>query len=163
MVFPQHIVGAIDDIFAPLTKRCKHRYSEAIDILYSHNTFNIQDLSIINIFTSSILPQRLRSIRVLHIAWPFREHKIDSTGEIITLPFDERWRAVWEAITAMSGLEELCVRLIRGATLDVVGESAWEERVFEPMLQMRAIAKFEVEMNWAMDPAPSGPFRLTTV
>jgi hypothetical protein len=63
----------------------------------------------------------------------------------------------------MSGLEELCVRLIRGATHDVVGESTWEERVFEPMLQMRAIAKFEVEMNWAMDPAPSGSFRLTTV
>lgn len=63
----------------------------------------------------------------------------------------------------MGELEELCVRLIRGMTFDAARKSVWEDRVFEPMLQIRGFAKFEVEMNWTMDPAPSGPFRLTVV
>ena len=63
----------------------------------------------------------------------------------------------------MSGLEELCVRLIRGMSLDVAGISVWEKRVFEPMLKIRGVTKFEVEINWTMDPAPSGPFQLINV
>lgn len=41
----------------------RHRYREAIPVLYSQNTFKFDGYKVLSIFTSTILPQRLASIR----------------------------------------------------------------------------------------------------
>ncbi|KAH6845924.1 hypothetical protein BKA58DRAFT_395415 [Alternaria rosae] len=46
-----------------MLRTCKKMYREAIPLLYSQNTFKFEGYKVLSIFTSTILPQRLASIR----------------------------------------------------------------------------------------------------
>lgn len=49
-----------------------NRYSEAIDILYSQNTFDFNHIDTILSLSTTILPRRLHSIHHLHLQWTVR-------------------------------------------------------------------------------------------
>ncbi|KAF2193748.1 hypothetical protein K469DRAFT_745230 [Zopfia rhizophila CBS 207.26] len=54
-----------------LMMSCRQIYSETINFLYSHNTFSFDDFNVLIIFTSNILPHRLKLVSSIHISWCF--------------------------------------------------------------------------------------------
>ncbi|KAL2782922.1 hypothetical protein BJX66DRAFT_319502 [Aspergillus keveii] len=130
-----------------------NRYSEAIDLLYSCNAFVYRNLTAITLFTSTVLPQRLRCIRLLRLEWIFQDYAIDypygtsaAYSEPVHASFDGRWEALWELFsTRMTGLRDLYVRLEGDFRY---GPTAWEERIFGPMQRMKGPRTLEVEVNW---------------
>ncbi|KAL3486291.1 hypothetical protein BJX62DRAFT_242146 [Aspergillus germanicus] len=148
----------------PIVLTCRRIYSEAINILYSHNTFAFRNLSAIASFTSMVLPQRLSCIRSLRLEWVFCDYEFDypygtsaAYSEMVKKPFDHRWDALWEVLTMrMRGLRKLHVKLQGvfqyhgggGGGGHGHGHSVWEEQIFVPMRRMQSLQTFEVEANW---------------
>ncbi|KAL3445431.1 hypothetical protein BJX65DRAFT_309897 [Aspergillus insuetus] len=143
------------------------RRIEAINILYSHNTFAFRNLSTITSFTSIVLPQRLSCIRSLRLEWVFCDYEFDypygtsaAYSEMVEKPFDQRWDALWEVLTTrMRGLRKLHVRLHGdfqyhgggggGEGRHGYGRSVWgDEQIFGLMRQIHSLQSFEVEANW---------------
>lgn len=148
------------------TNSVKYSYSEAIDLLYSRNTFVFRNLTAITSFTSTVLPQRLNCIQSLRLEWIFRDYDIDyphGTGaaysEFVDKPFDKRWEALWKTLADISGLRKLHVKLIG----DFRYGPAWEDQIFEPMRHIEGLQKFEVEANWMVRTSSIGPFRFNVV
>ncbi|KAL2831039.1 hypothetical protein BJY01DRAFT_226792 [Aspergillus pseudoustus] len=154
-----------------LVLTCRRIYSEAIDILYSRNTFVFRNLTAITSFLSNVLPQRLNCIRALRLKWLFRDYEVDipdgtgaSYSAVVKKPFDRRWDALREILlsTRMSGLRKLHITL-QGDFLR--GHGAWDEQIFEPMRRMQGLREFEVEANWmpTADAIAGGQFRYNVV
>ncbi len=51
----------------PLLLTCRQIYAEGIDMLYSSHMFSFSEPRLLNVFASTILPQRLHTIRKLHV------------------------------------------------------------------------------------------------
>ena len=137
-----------------------YRYSEAIYVLYAHNTFRFINLSTIISFSSIILPQRLKSIRSLHLHWEIHMgyFKLNQTQthrlELLERPVDTRWETVCQILADMSGLRELRVLLLQHPFWYVWREFKRQDEIFEPMRRIQGLEKYEVEVNWKVDPSP---------
>ncbi|KAH8802731.1 hypothetical protein F5884DRAFT_480604 [Xylogone sp. PMI_703] len=102
-----------DDGLLPLLRTCRMIYSEAIDILYSGNTFHFHDPGDIRFFSRTILPHRLASIRSLMLDWEgnFSIFNPDNRIPKLSKEEDRAWRATWAIISGMQGLRELRITL----------------------------------------------------
>lgn len=98
-----------------------NRYSEAISLLYSENTFMIGNEAVLDYLPILLLPQRINAIRSLRFRWdlgispveilfPYEPHDVDPRSPNI-------WLSVWQNMAAMEGLRtlhvELCLPLYR--------------------------------------------------
>jgi hypothetical protein len=82
-----------DRLPAELLRTCRKIYSEAIDGLYSSNTFSFRDPKTFQKFATALLPQRLAQLRTLHLdlnctpphaGTPSQRGSPSSVGEIFT-------------------------------------------------------------------------------
>lgn len=88
------------------------RYSEAVDVLYSDNTFELPDPRDLISFSNGILPQRLDSIRSLRLhKWRYRMRPYKRYG----IPNSITWDVVCRTLASMKGLVHLSIRLNQGA------------------------------------------------
>ncbi|KAK2758284.1 hypothetical protein FQN54_004130 [Arachnomyces sp. PD_36] len=69
---PKHGFSERDGGLLSLLKSCRKVYSEAIDILYTQNTFDFNHVDTILNLSTTILPYRLHSIRHLNLHWTVR-------------------------------------------------------------------------------------------
>lgn len=113
---------------------CRQIYSEAIDLLYSSNTFEIPDPRILIFFHDyCILPKRWNRIQHLYISY------CSEVGWNFS-----RVRA-WELIAKMPLLSDLTVGLVTSRdTRRAVTETdlAW----LQPLLQVKGVRKLRIEV-----------------
>ncbi|KAL8795554.1 MAG: hypothetical protein Q9195_001975 [Heterodermia aff. obscurata] len=136
-----------------LLMTCRQVYSEAVDLLYSSNTFVLHDFHTLETFAKSIPPQRLNAIRELDIFYspvasiPYQH---ESTAHY-DLPPDLDW--IWEIVTGMQGLRNLGIFLEAYSTLIVDDEDreACEVRRLKPLLQLGGLSTFRLELTYIGD------------
>ncbi|KAH7342628.1 hypothetical protein BKA65DRAFT_294953 [Rhexocercosporidium sp. MPI-PUGE-AT-0058] len=104
-----------------LLKTCKQIYQEAIDILYTSNTFTVSYPTTIEFLPLTLLPQRVDTIRNLRFSWdfwgppPFSESfwrgRCSDSGLITLRKRQRAWLNIWRIMAAMTGLRQLYVKL----------------------------------------------------
>ncbi|OCK80181.1 hypothetical protein K432DRAFT_353504 [Lepidopterella palustris CBS 459.81] len=127
-----------------LLKTCRLVYSEAIDILYSRNTFRLEHLDTLSHFSTITLPSRFNSIRSLHLYWYFY-NDIFADAWFTYPPRDlATWQKTCDILARMEGLRVLTITL---------GARRWEEasrvKLLQSMMKIRATKRFEVTVPWA--------------
>lgn len=95
-----------------------NRYSEAIDHLYSSNTFATHDADILEFLPLLFLPQRIDKIKSLAFTWRFQRYppigRYVNPEESYKEDQDARrasWTIVWHQIASMQNLKCLSVKL----------------------------------------------------
>lgn len=99
------------------TLRPKRSYSEAIETLYTRNTFDLADPKCIIQLSTLILPQRLNVIRSVRLhdyvgKWRWRKRYPEYWGHP---PIEISWERVCRTLADMRQLRRLSVRLGAGA------------------------------------------------
>lgn len=147
-----------------LLKSCRQIYHEAIDLLYSTNTFVLNDIPTMMMFSKSVLRRRLNAIRSLRLVWsprfiapyPYVESNLPAIHIIDCFEWggNIQWTRFWEVITGMQGLKELYIHLEYQVVFRLHEESHTEEHILRPLLKLRGLRRFELTFNhiWA------GPF-----
>ncbi|KAH7319503.1 hypothetical protein BKA65DRAFT_541580 [Rhexocercosporidium sp. MPI-PUGE-AT-0058] len=129
-----------------LITTCKQIYQEAIDILYTSNTFTVCYPPTMEFLPLTLLPQRLDTIRDLRFSWDFRgpppfsesfwrrAHCSDSA--LITIRKRQRaWLNIWRIMSTMTGLRQLYVKLNVDETWAVLSLHSATE-LLEPIKQV---------------------------
>ena len=136
-----------------LLMSCRQVYSEAVDLLYSSNTFVLHDFHTLETFAKSVPPQRLNAIRKLEIYYsPVTgiqyQHEWTSHYD---LPRDLDW--IWKVVVGMQGLRDLAIVLEAYSTLILEDEDreACEVRRLSPLLQLRGLSTFSLELTYLGD------------
>jgi hypothetical protein len=121
---------------------CKQIYVEAIDLLYSENVFELDNILVLEFFKATILPQRFRAIRHLQLYWRVKvddEIFKEASGKKGDL-WSGAWDRLWEIIATDMRLESLIVQL----------DSYYSRRDYDisviskPMLQVRGLTTCEI-------------------
>jgi hypothetical protein len=78
----------------------EHSYSEAIEFLYSANTFDVQHLYTISDLCSTILPHHLSLIKSLQLSWNISYLALYSDTTDFYAPEDAKtWEETWNIIS----------------------------------------------------------------
>lgn len=135
--------------FLPLLKCCRQIYTEAIDILYSQNSFSMLHLESIICLSSTVLPQRMNAIRSLEFGWLFYSPHPPYTrpSEIKFPPHDEgTWERVWDTLADMQGLRKLRVDLLGNWTTRLERDA--ERMLLLPAAKIWRPKVWEMRVNW---------------
>ncbi|KAF2501941.1 hypothetical protein BU16DRAFT_424012, partial [Lophium mytilinum] len=128
---------------------CRQIYSEAIEYLYSANTFSLLYSNHLIHLSTLLIPARLNAIRVLRIRWAIRglPYYVRPSGEHLTFREDtEYWQQSWRALAQMRGLRDLRIRLV-----DTVWQNQWlqlESRLMEGVREVKTPRVFEVVLPY---------------
>lgn len=136
-------MGVCDEQGAPqlITKKC--RYTEAVNLLYSCNTFHFIDLDMISYFAGTILPQRLHTIRSLNLTWCYGYcfQPYSEKGAINHPPFGKNtWEREWQVIASMKGLRRLHFTL----GFPYKGDKEMDAKLLYPLMQVKSPTDFKV-------------------
>lgn len=125
----------------------ENSYTEAIDMLYSTNTFDFIDLDNIVQLAATILPRRLNAICALNLSWQFGYLAPPGSdlGAFIYPSQKEAWERVWAIIADMESLRRLQVRL--EALWQVLHPEA-EAGLLRPLEAVRRPRLFTVKVSW---------------
>ncbi|KAF4630959.1 hypothetical protein G7Y89_g7174 [Cudoniella acicularis] len=148
-------------------------YREAVNVLYTTNTFDISEPLTLLFFTPTILPQRLQSIRYLQVQWKEIPPYLSWRGHTWAYRWEDSWENMWETIRReMTGLRSLKLCLnIQTLTPHVYLEDpetyqdpmmhlqnprshSYDEQYFDSVLRIprekvRGLHTFELEsFNW---------------
>ncbi|KAI4094894.1 MAG: hypothetical protein LQ344_001939 [Seirophora lacunosa] len=95
---------------ASLLRSCQQVYHEAIDVLYSSNTFDISDLGILKYFVQGVPPKRLALIRDLRVHWSMS--LLPSSQPAPHKDFGGTWEMFWRiAMVELKGLRTVNIML----------------------------------------------------
>ncbi|KAL8677903.1 MAG: hypothetical protein Q9186_005714 [Xanthomendoza sp. 1 TL-2023] len=128
-----------------LLRTCRQVYSEALPIMYSHNTFDFDHQDLFLLFSRSLLPQRLMGIRMLHLyckEWELRRPFLRTGAG------PSAWSLTWQVIReGMPGLQHLHVKIAgeQGSCFPSEDRAWW----VQPMLQIRDLKSFHLEFRVA--------------
>ena len=136
----------------PLLLTCRTVYGEAIDILYSSNTFLITDLNALVYLNDLplIRRQRMEAIRHLKVEWIHYTDPAPLIG-LRYAPYDwATWERFWTIIKEMR-LRSLDVKL---AYFGAGGETTplTEEKWMQPMLEVRRVKSAAITLLRKEDP-----------
>ena len=136
-----------------LLQTCRQIYQEAVDVLYSTNTFILLDFPTFDTFAKSILPQRLNAIRSLQIRYsPTKSisYQHECTGHY-DLPND--LDSVWETILRMKNLQnlELDFEAYSRVWKDDHERENSEIHRLSPLLSLRGLSSFQLELIYLND------------
>ena len=129
---------------------CRQIYPEAVDLLYTTNTFILHDFSTLATFAKSIPPQRLNAIRSLTVHYspntsiPY-EHAHTSDYD---LPFNLDW--FWEIIVGMQNLRNLDVYMEAYAMTRLTKEGHVEGELtrLRPLKRLRGLSNFRLQIGY---------------
>ncbi|KAI4266383.1 MAG: hypothetical protein L6R38_008780, partial [Xanthoria sp. 2 TBL-2021] len=137
-----------------ILRTCRQIYIEAVDLLYTENTFVFQSPLILAYFAKAVLPYRFNAIRKVRIwfeqnNWPFWPSCSSRGGEKLQPSITtqrEEWRQSWQTIAGMENLTTLHV------TFDSTLAEYWDDRnasrdVLLPLLDLRGIRDFKLRLG----------------
>ena len=125
-------------------RSCRRIYSEAIDFLYSENTFEILDVAGFMAFSVSVLPHRFDKICSLRLGQQVTAALLDSCvlNKSPAHKFSRRsasaWEECWDLIANMKNLQELFVTL----------RNEEEERLLAPLQRVSQPQIWHLFINW---------------
>lgn len=131
-----------------------HRYSECIYSLYSEQTFSLLHATHLFALPKQIPQQRLNSIRRLRLRWQIRALPYLRRGSSAKFAYREdtqNWEKGWVILAGMRGLKSLVVVLV-DPSRQGIWEEKWlqlEERLLEPVKEVRGLGEFEVVLPYA--------------
>jgi len=123
------------------------RYSEAISILYSKNTFHFYDPGDIRHFARAILPQRLNTVTTVWMDWErvFSIFNKDNSRPRFNHEELKGWCETWAIIEGMEGLLDLKVTLRRHK---FPVPKARRIKMCGPMMKVKHLRTFELIVPW---------------
>lgn len=133
-----------------------HSYSEAISFLYSENTFCVRQSRVLVDFSLNILPQRLQSIRSLHMDVTFEYPWTMKKSTIGIWPSDDivDWRDACVVLSRIHRLRHLRVTLTEKVFANFPSNFARNPLGIVPYLELliavKASATFLVELGWSV-------------
>ena len=141
---PLHpLLGTVATANVALLKTCRQVYTEAARVLYTANTFDVNQLSTFVGFSRSIIPSQLAAITSLHLSWLKVEMgfaSIDPDG------FDQ-WCHCWSIIASdMPGLRYL--KLCMGSDTVLSMQQKW----VAPLDKVRGLRRFELSVEGMATP-----------
>jgi hypothetical protein len=154
-----------DGNIVPFLRTCRQVYSEAIDFLYSTNTFSFSDLDCLRHFSATTLTHRFNLIQSLDIEWCMTWPIYDPIAQQLLLsdpvlypPYDEAtWEETWRIIARMSNL-----KFIRASLLyfDGFRDPMCEAKMLAPLRKVTHVPTFEVHVSWRGEEISDAPFQL---
>lgn len=117
------------------------RYIDAVQVLYTSNTFDFDCMESLISFSTSILPHRFDSIQNIRLDLRFDQSHFFCEGTPTT--DYTRWERMWRIIGSMKSLQHLWCRIIWWRP-DITG--AEEARYMSEMLQVGRLKLFEVSL-----------------
>lgn len=138
--YPSYRGDRTDGGALPLLRSCRKLYAEAIDTLYRSQTFEMASLERMILFSLTILPQRLNTVRWLHLTYNLRRcvHWDD------VLDFSE-WRKGCGILLRMRALEQLRVDI--NDSLPFGFPPSPVEEILGPLTALTTIKEYEVRTN----------------
>ncbi|KAF2110414.1 hypothetical protein BDV96DRAFT_583968 [Lophiotrema nucula] len=129
----------------PLLSTCRQIYSEAIDLLYTTNTFDFPHVWNLDFFKSTVLPKRFNTIRSITLTHRFdAKHYEDMPSDsrfLAYIPFptpDEDWQTAAKNLNAMTSLRDLVFRITRITFRDM---TTTPNGVQKPFIALSGLAK----------------------
>ncbi|KAF2744499.1 hypothetical protein M011DRAFT_384380, partial [Sporormia fimetaria CBS 119925] len=150
-----------DGDIIPLMLTCRLVYKEAIDVLYTTNTFSFNDLDCLRYFKSTIPPRAFDRIWYLDISWvgTWWAHVPNTTvvRQPRYPPYDRNtWEDTWRIVSEIPQLKGLRVEIIHES--DVLSEVPYSTRDERAQLERTLLAPlrnitteeyFDVTVNWS--------------
>ncbi|KAL8727088.1 MAG: hypothetical protein Q9166_006275 [cf. Caloplaca sp. 2 TL-2023] len=136
-----------------LLRTCRQVYQEAINLLYSGNTFVIKDMRILDYFFKSVPSQRLNAIRSLRISVRRMGYHKMIVGEKTRKSKLQEWHDAWKAIAAMEHLTMLNVHIeYRMSGSEETDQSDFQD-VLSALIEIKGIKNFELDfgLSWTRD------------
>ncbi|KUJ22029.1 uncharacterized protein LY89DRAFT_576892 [Mollisia scopiformis] len=129
------------DSFIPLLQTCRKIYVDAINVLYTSNTFDFDCMESLISFSTCIVPHRFDCIQNVQLDLRFNYSHFFSEGT----PSNDysRWERMWRIIGSMKSLQHLWCRIVWWRT-DLTG--AEEARYLGELLQVGKLRVFEVTL-----------------
>jgi hypothetical protein len=138
----------VTTIFSPSPD--SHRYSEAIDLLYSTNQFVVTHADIIEFMPRLLLPQRINAIQSLYFDWRIRGSPpcpiTDSSPNEDNDLKSRTWTTIWKNLAGMEGLRELYVDLYVDHTRWDIIRTADTSSLVKPIMAVTAPRYFELRL-----------------
>lgn len=138
---PCFFSGPVDTPFSAssLLLTCRQTYNEAFDVLYTDNTFNVDNLETLQLMIQ-VMGSRISSIQAVHVSTAMWKIHFSELTRLSDAAFEE-WKKFWHLIAeSMSGLQHL--------RLDIYGTSraGLEKGDLEPLLQLRGLRSFDLAL-----------------
>lgn len=138
-----------------LLMTCRQIYQEAIDLLYSTNTFVLYDFSTIQRFSKMVPRQRLEKIRYLKIHYgpntsiPYPHARTEQYDLPCNLDY------IWEIVVSMKGLRSLDIHLeaydkdrSHGDKCHDARQATYEIRRLRPLLGLGELSRFQLQLGY---------------
>ncbi|KAF2476185.1 uncharacterized protein BDR25DRAFT_339293 [Lindgomyces ingoldianus] len=140
---------------------CRQIYSEAIDVLYTSNTFLFPHIWNLTFFQTTIRPKRFASIRSVHLSHFFEPHQYENQplrgkSSYIAYPGAEvAWESGCKALLAMTKLRQLRIDVRRAGFYPANVSPLGLVSVFEPLKGLK-VGDWTVEVtigspDWAVN------------
>jgi hypothetical protein len=150
----------------PFLQTCRQIYSEAIEYLYSTNTFSFSDLDSLRYFSCTVLPSRFAAVRKLDLEWVLHWPIYDSfvqallfADPVLYPPYDEAsWEEAWRIISEMPNLS-----ILRASICHTHGfrNAEYEAVLLAPLRKVTRPRSFEVYVSWEDgEEIADAPFKL---
>ena len=136
-----------------LLRTSRQVYTEAVELLYTGNTFVIRHSEMLSRLSKSIPPQRFNTIRSISVHWtPWQ------SGILAKWENREPWCRLWELIASMENLSILEVNILDWQPLHE-GNSNYTHLI-EPISELRGLQEFvlnarQVRYQWDHRPYDS--------
>ncbi len=111
LIVPKSVPIPPSDTAIALLRTCRQICAEALPILYSSNTFDIDDLSAFVLFAGNISPRGLSAIKSLHLSWiaDYPPLQFVATESAAKAPYDDAtylhfWNVVASWMPALKAL-----------------------------------------------------------
>lgn len=116
-----------------ILRTCRLVYTEAIDVLYSKNTFDVNGPETMISLSQTLLAHRLDAIRSLQLTWAFfRTAHTVYDGDKILLSGDEAlWKTCWAIVGGMKRVSEIRVWLSMSPAVEAARQP--EEDLLKPL------------------------------
>lgn len=137
-----------------ILRTCRQVYTEAVEILYSNNTFSVNNLWTLIDFSKAIPGQRLAAVTHLQIVWNIQKLPLSSAlpptrGEA---KYDNYlWETFWDVVAhGMSGLVNLRINLKVATAANCKLELGW----VKPLLQVHGLERCNIRMYFREEDIP---------
>ena len=136
---------------------CRQIYQEAINLMYSTNTFVFLDFQTLETFTRSIPPRRLNTIRHLEIQYSPESSIVYQHPRTSHYDLPVCLDQYWELVANMQSLRSLVIRLEAYSLsqpwqgTDEIPLCENETKRLEGLLRVRGLSNFQLEMAYLQD------------
>lgn len=127
-------------------KSCKMVYMEAVQFIYTSNTFLIPDITAYFCFQRLLPTYFFQAIQSVHLTWAHPEAREMFNFLDGIPPYDvSSWKQTWQEISKMKGLKYVRVNMVINAPY-VIAE--YEELLFSPLAAVQGVEEIEVYVSW---------------